>query len=384
LKEKILVFETQRVLQRSLSLFVFYAYVPKRNFGYGLRPEIFNQLKRIIDPVRYYERVLKETPLNKEGFINLQPDYFHIMMRKCTEPEHIDATVTAFYNFLGHQARFHNYEVDAFLRKAIECRNPQATHEILANHNYLMYYPHPDVIGDIMKYYKENKLLNPAKQLFRITNIHKLIKTNASFYEDGILLARKWDSIDFAFAVYNASLEHDFLVSRENFVRLIDWRFDLEVNHKQEEKKKHGPYPKIFKNLDKYPTLDPDYWIRAAFALSDNFENSLKTFEMFSEKDFKLKEGKYLLKFSKTYQKYVNAIYERAAKNKAATQRITDIVDSLKQKYGEYLLAPEPVNENPRKKKSEKVESAENKTDETETVNLEKKEEPVNQEEPKP
>jgi len=58
----------------------------------------------------------------------------------------ISAIRDAFYNFIGHKLNLSNTQVDHYLKKAIELKAGSTIHEIIANHNFLKYYPHPDIL----------------------------------------------------------------------------------------------------------------------------------------------------------------------------------------------------------------------------------------------
>jgi hypothetical protein len=125
------------LLRKGASPFVsFYLNAPKQGFV-GLRTETVKVLKKLSTPKKYYEELLKEAPVDSKGILALNATYLHTMINKCETSEDIDVTVSAYYNFLGHYVKFGDNEIDNLLRKSIECKNPQATNDILANHNYL-------------------------------------------------------------------------------------------------------------------------------------------------------------------------------------------------------------------------------------------------------
>lgn len=41
------------------------------------------------------------------------------------------ATVEAYYNFVGHRTKLDSCTVDKLIRRAIECKNPKATFDVM-------------------------------------------------------------------------------------------------------------------------------------------------------------------------------------------------------------------------------------------------------------
>ena len=62
----------------------------------------------------------------------------------------------AYFNFVGHSALFPQKIVDTMIRKGIELRQTALVIPIIENHNFLFYYPAPDVLTLLMVF----KLIN--------------------------------------------------------------------------------------------------------------------------------------------------------------------------------------------------------------------------------
>lgn len=75
---------------------------------------------------------------------------------------------SAYYNFLGHKQRLTNQQVDGFVQKAIDVNCASYVHEILHNHNYLMYYPQKAVLDRLVKHYVDTSNVEGLTEITKI------------------------------------------------------------------------------------------------------------------------------------------------------------------------------------------------------------------------
>lgn len=136
----------------------------------------------------YYEYLLRFTPPNERGYLKFNSQDLNELVRLARDEEDIKSVRTAYYNFLGHKVTFSNSQIDKFLEKAISLSCVPLTHEILHNHNYLMYYPHTSTLNNIAAHYLTTSNVDGMTEFAKIfTNAH-FLKIDATTLESAATL----------------------------------------------------------------------------------------------------------------------------------------------------------------------------------------------------
>lgn len=107
----------------------------------------------------YYEDILRVAKVSKTGRMKIEPNYLLNLLNKqffylrvCYKNERVEnekdykMLLDAYYNFVGNAALFPQKIVDNMVKKGIELRQTQLLIPLIENHNFLFYYPSPEII----------------------------------------------------------------------------------------------------------------------------------------------------------------------------------------------------------------------------------------------
>lgn len=127
----------------------------------------------------FYEYLLRFTAPDARGYMNFNSSDLNQLIKIAQDESDIKTVREAYYNFLGHKVTFSNAQIDRLIEKAISLSCAPVTHEILSNHNYLMYYPHTSLLNKLVAHYAETANTDAMLEFSKIFATAHFLKVDA-------------------------------------------------------------------------------------------------------------------------------------------------------------------------------------------------------------
>eukprot|EP00331_Platyophrya_macrostoma_P007289 CAMPEP_0176416908 /NCGR_PEP_ID=MMETSP0127-20121128/6597_1 /TAXON_ID=938130 /ORGANISM="Platyophrya macrostoma, Strain WH" /LENGTH=275 /DNA_ID=CAMNT_0017797015 /DNA_START=95 /DNA_END=918 /DNA_ORIENTATION=+ len=148
-----------------------------------MQPSAILKQKKFNTPRDYYNQLLSFAEVNEKGLIKVESYHLTRMIEKCTTAEDIDVVFEAYYNLIGHRTKFQQTEVDLLVRKSVECKNIKHLSDLLKYNRILMYYPHPQVLEEVIQHIQDENLAEELVQLGTVILDNETLKLSEKALE---------------------------------------------------------------------------------------------------------------------------------------------------------------------------------------------------------
>ncbi|EGR32868.1 hypothetical protein IMG5_068450, partial [Ichthyophthirius multifiliis] len=193
----------------------------------------------------YYDYLLRFTQINKNGYQQFNQNQFAQLLNLIKTPEDVQEVKQAYYNFVGNKEKIINKQIDQFIRKAMQVNKSELLHEILYNHNFLMYYPTTSLLYELTQHYQSTQNNDAITDLAKIFSCTYFLKIDSQILDTLSSYAVQQKLNQVIFYVARAALIRDLVSINENTINNILVGFARSLQEPSEDQK-------IEKNINKF------------------------------------------------------------------------------------------------------------------------------------
>ncbi|KRW98691.1 hypothetical protein PPERSA_00279 [Pseudocohnilembus persalinus] len=131
---------------------------------------------------QYYQDLQRFASVSDRGILDLQQSQFQNMITLLKTKEEAQIVLDAYYNFIGHRVQLSQTLQDQFIQKLVQVEAAELTHDIIENHNFLMYYPSTQTIEKIIESFSENQDTENLEKILKAIKNNLLLKVNSQTF----------------------------------------------------------------------------------------------------------------------------------------------------------------------------------------------------------